>query len=295
MSEAALAPVPSLRARVLTRARSPEPAELAGSTGTRIRAVPVNVCAGGVALLRRQRAPRLLLYSDVGGEWPDSAIRWRCTDGGGITRRRLSSARVCMVASYMQRVRERAFGTPTSKPVGVTAQAAAAGASACVEDHPKCRCVSRTANLRRGVVVLQRCQFASLEAREDGAERHSMSRLPGNCESMVRQQRAPIFDALSFLDRGVAEWPDHRHAGSAASALDSWRKYSPVYTRGDIRADPQFRVLAFVVRRAHGWHLIPSLSVRSSLFISICDRGAKGTTCAACWRACHASNRRRLR
>lgn len=35
--------------------------------------------------------------------------------------------RVCMVASYMQRVRERAFATPKSKPVGVTARAAAVG------------------------------------------------------------------------------------------------------------------------------------------------------------------------
>lgn len=82
--------------------------------------------------------------------------------------------RVCMVASYMQRVRERAFGTPTAKPVGATARAAAVG-----------RLLAWKITLSAGALVAlptfagaswlySACQFASLEAREDGAERHSM-------------------------------------------------------------------------------------------------------------------------
>src|SRR5580658_9962004 len=82
--------------------------------------------------------------------------------------------RVCMVASYMQRVRERAFGTPTLKPVGAAAQAAAVG-----------RLLAWKITLSAGTLVAlvtfagapwfySACQFASLEAREAGAERHSM-------------------------------------------------------------------------------------------------------------------------
>jgi len=82
--------------------------------------------------------------------------------------------RVCMVASYMQRVRERAFGTPTSKPVGASARAAALG-----------RLMAWKITLSAGTLVAlmtfaglpwfySACQFASLEARENGAERHSM-------------------------------------------------------------------------------------------------------------------------
>jgi hypothetical protein len=91
--------------------------------------------------------------------------------------------RVCMVASYMQRVRERAFGVPTSKPVGATAQAAAVG-----------RLLAWKITLSAGALVglltfagaswfYSACQFASLEAREDGAERHSMR----GCLAMASQ------------------------------------------------------------------------------------------------------------
>ncbi len=82
--------------------------------------------------------------------------------------------RGCLVASYMQRVRERAFGTAASKPAGATARAAAVG-----------RLLAWKIVLSAGAVVTlltfagapwfySACQFASLESREDGAERHSM-------------------------------------------------------------------------------------------------------------------------
>ena len=82
--------------------------------------------------------------------------------------------RVCMVASYMQRVRERAFGTPTSRPTGAFARAASVG-----------RLLAWKLMLSGGALVAlvtfagspwfySANQFASLEAREEGAERHSM-------------------------------------------------------------------------------------------------------------------------
>jgi hypothetical protein len=82
--------------------------------------------------------------------------------------------RVWMVAGYMQRIRERAFGIPASKRIGAIAQTAALG-----------RLLAWKITLSAGALVAlvtfagtpwfySACQFASLEAREDGAERHSM-------------------------------------------------------------------------------------------------------------------------
>ncbi|HLX83136.1 MAG TPA: hypothetical protein VKR59_04525 [Terriglobales bacterium] len=82
--------------------------------------------------------------------------------------------RVWMIATYMQRVRERAFGVPAPKPAGASAQAAAVG-----------RLLAWKITLSAGALVAlvtfagaswfySACQFASLEAREDGSERHSM-------------------------------------------------------------------------------------------------------------------------
>jgi len=41
---------------------------------------------------------------------------------------------------------------------------------------------------------------------------------------MVRQQRAFVLDAFSFVDRSLAEWLDSRDAGSATPAFHFWRK-----------------------------------------------------------------------
>jgi hypothetical protein len=82
--------------------------------------------------------------------------------------------RVCMVASYMQRVRERAFGTPTSKPVGATAQAAAVGRLLAWKITLSAGALAALLTFAGTSWFYSACQFASLEAREDGAERHSM-------------------------------------------------------------------------------------------------------------------------
>ena len=91
--------------------------------------------------------------------------------------------RLWMVASYMQRVRERAFGTPSAKPSRTIAQAAAVG-----------RLLMWKITLTAGSLVAlvscagtpwfySACQFASLEAPEDSAERHSM----GGCLAIASQ------------------------------------------------------------------------------------------------------------
>jgi hypothetical protein len=82
--------------------------------------------------------------------------------------------RVCMVASYMQRVRDRAFGTPTSKPKGASAQAAAVGRLVAWKIALSAGTLAALPTFAGASWLYSACQFASLEAREDGTERHSM-------------------------------------------------------------------------------------------------------------------------
>ena len=247
MSEAALAPAPSLRARMLPVRRH------------RNRLNSLEALERGFALFRSTfvqeawryyagSAPLVFCFIPM---WVVNG-QIRLSNGIVLLEAALLAAcyllRLCMVASYMQRVRERAFGTPSSEPAGTTARAAAVG-----------RLLAWKITLSAGVLAAlptfagaswfySACQFASLEAREEGAERHSIARLLSNREPMVWRQRAPILDALSFLDRRVAEWPDPSDDSSAASALHFWAEHSPVYTNGNVRSDPKFRILAFVVR-----------------------------------------------
>jgi Domain of unknown function (DUF4129) len=83
--------------------------------------------------------------------------------------------RVCMVGIYMQRVRERAFGTPTSKPAGAAARAAAVGRLLAWKITLSFSALAALVTFAGAPWFYSACQFASLEAREDGAERHSMS------------------------------------------------------------------------------------------------------------------------
>jgi len=82
--------------------------------------------------------------------------------------------RVCIVASYMQRVRERAFGTPRSKPVGATAHAAAVGRLLAWKITLSAGALAGLLTFAGASWFYSACQFASLEAGEDAAERHSM-------------------------------------------------------------------------------------------------------------------------
>jgi hypothetical protein len=82
--------------------------------------------------------------------------------------------RVYMVTTYMQRVRERAFGTPLSKPVGATAQAAALGRLLAWKITLNAGALAALLTFAGTPWFYSACQYANLEAREDGAERHSL-------------------------------------------------------------------------------------------------------------------------
>jgi Domain of unknown function (DUF4129) len=83
--------------------------------------------------------------------------------------------RVGMVGSYMQHVRERAFSTPTSKPAGITAQAAAVGRLLGWKIMLSAGALTTLPSVAGASWFYSACQFASLEAQEDGGERHSFT------------------------------------------------------------------------------------------------------------------------
>jgi hypothetical protein len=83
--------------------------------------------------------------------------------------------RVVMVGSYMQHVRERAFNTPRSKPAGAAAQAAAVGRLLAWKIMLSAGALITLPSLAGASWFYSACQFASLEAQEDVAERHSFT------------------------------------------------------------------------------------------------------------------------
>jgi hypothetical protein len=173
MSEAALAPTPSQRAHRVP-ARTP-----------RNRLNALEALERGFALFRSTfareawryyagSAPLVLCFVPM---WVVNG-QIRLSDGVVLMEAALLAAgyllRVCMIASYMQRVRERAFGTPTSKPAGATAQAAAVGRLLAWKITLSAGALAALPTFAGVPWFYSACQFASLEAREDGVERHSM-------------------------------------------------------------------------------------------------------------------------
>ncbi len=203
--------------------------------------------------------------------------------------------RVWMVGSYMQHVRERAFSTPTSKPSGIVAQAAAVGRLLAWKIMLSAGALTTLPTIAGASWFYSACQFASLEAQEDAAERHSFTGCLALASQWFGGGCASLPDALSSLDRSVAEWPDPGDDCPAASALDFWGEYTPVYPNGNLRAGRKVPRSGFRCSRARGWRLIPLSNVRSLLFISICGRGAKETTCADYSRVCPTRSKRRRR
>lgn len=82
--------------------------------------------------------------------------------------------RVGMVGSYMQHVRERAFGAPVSKPAGLAAQTAAVGRVLTWKIILSAGAVTTLPSIAGAAWFYGACQFASLEAQAD-SERHSLS------------------------------------------------------------------------------------------------------------------------
>jgi len=83
--------------------------------------------------------------------------------------------RAWMVSRYVQRVREWAFGTPASKPIGLTAHAAALGRLLAWKITLSACALAALPTIAGMTWLYTASQFASLEAREeDGSERHTM-------------------------------------------------------------------------------------------------------------------------
>jgi hypothetical protein len=103
----------------------------------------------------------------------------RISDGALLTEAALLAGgyllRVWMVGSYMQHVRERAFSTPASKPAGTAAQAAAVGRLLAWKITLSAGALTTLPSVAGASWFYSACQFASLEAQEDGAEKHSLT------------------------------------------------------------------------------------------------------------------------
>jgi hypothetical protein len=83
-------------------------------------------------------------------------------------------SRVVMVGSYMQRVREQAFGTPRANATGTAAQVSTLGRLLAWKVILTVAALVTVPSIAGGAWFYSACQFASFEALEDGTERHSL-------------------------------------------------------------------------------------------------------------------------
>lgn len=91
--------------------------------------------------------------------------------------------RACSVASYMQRVRERAFGVRRPAPEGAFARLAAIGRLLTWKIILSSAALLGLTTVAGATWCYSACQFASLEAREDGSKRHTL----GGCLALSSQ------------------------------------------------------------------------------------------------------------
>ncbi|MBS0537036.1 MAG: DUF4129 domain-containing protein [Proteobacteria bacterium] len=83
--------------------------------------------------------------------------------------------RARMIGSYMERVRERAFGTPIARSTGIVARAAGLGRLLAWKIALTIGALAALPTVAGLSWLYTASQFASLEAREDGSERHTLS------------------------------------------------------------------------------------------------------------------------
>jgi hypothetical protein len=173
MSETALAPAPSLRARALT------------ARGGRNRLNSLEALERGFALFRSTfaqeawryytgSAPLVICFIPI---WVVNG-QIRLSDGVVLMEAALLAGgyvlRVYMVASYMRRVREGAFGMPTTKSEGATAKAVAVWRLLAWKIALSAGSLAGLLTFAGASWFYSACQFASLEALEEDSERHSM-------------------------------------------------------------------------------------------------------------------------
>ena len=82
--------------------------------------------------------------------------------------------RAWMICSYVQRVRERAFGTPESKQVGAIGHAAALGRLLAWKITLSAAALAALPTMAGLTWLYTASQFASIEAPKDGSERHTI-------------------------------------------------------------------------------------------------------------------------
>lgn len=171
-----------------------QPGRLASVRSRRIRLNPLEALERGFALFQSTftgeawryyagAAPLVLCFIPI---WViDGQIR--ISDGALLLQAVLLAAayllRSRLVAGYMQRVRQRAFGVPESKPVGVAAQAAATGRLLAWKIGLSVAALATVPTVAMASWFYSACQFASLEAQEDASERHSF----GGCLTLASQ------------------------------------------------------------------------------------------------------------
>lgn len=174
MSETALAPSAS------------EPAHLAPVRASRNRLNSLEALERGFALFRSTfareawryylgTAPLVLCFIPM---WVING-QIRISDGVLLIEAALVAGgyllRVSMVASYVEHVRERAFSTPIAKPRGVGPEAAAVSRLLAWKLLLNAGALLTLPTVAGASWFYSAGQFASLEAREDGAERHSFT------------------------------------------------------------------------------------------------------------------------
>jgi Domain of unknown function (DUF4129) len=173
MSEAAVAPLAAQLGRsVSARAR-------------RSRLSPLEALEGGFALFRSTFGREAWRY--YAGAAPLAICfipTWvvngqvRISSGGLFMEAVILAAayllRVWAIARYMQGVRERAFGVPRAKPAGRAAKAAALGRLLAWKITLSAAALATLPTIAGASWFYSACQFASLEAWDDTAERHSI-------------------------------------------------------------------------------------------------------------------------
>src|SRR6266852_689697 len=182
MSEAALAPATSQRGRQ------------ASARGRRNRLNALEALERGFALFKSTfaleawryysgAAPLVLCFIPM---WVVNG-QIRLSDGALLREAALLTGaylvRAWSVSNYMQRVRERAFGVPRPAPEGAPAQLAAMGRLLAWKIFLSAAALVALTTIAGATWCYSACQFASLEAREDGSKRHSI----GGCLALASQ------------------------------------------------------------------------------------------------------------
>jgi Domain of unknown function (DUF4129) len=182
MSEAALAPAASQRGR------------RASARGRRNRLNALEALERGFALFKSTFAWEAWRYYSGAAPLVLCLIpMWvvngqiRLSDGALLAEAALLTGayllRAWSVASYVQRVRERAFGVPRPAPESAAAQLAAIGRLLAWKIVLSAAALVALTTIAGAPWCYSACQFASFEAREDGSQRHSL----GGCLALASQ------------------------------------------------------------------------------------------------------------